>query len=73
MKWLTNRHTKDVYNDVYPYKVHIGRPEPSERYTVEELEQMGIVGVYRVDENITFGYVIMSNTHNAIFQKDFPT
>lgn len=70
MQWLTNRHTRDVYNDVYPYKVFIGRPKPSETYTVEGLEEMGMVGVYRVDETINYGHVIINTKHLSIFNKE---
>lgn len=32
-------------------KNHIGRPVATDKYSVEELERMGMVGVYSDDEN----------------------
>lgn len=72
MQWLTNRHTKDVYNDVYPYKIFIGRPKSSEQYTVEELEEMGMVGVYRVGEIINYEDYIKSTLAIKILPRTSP-
>ena len=63
MKWLSNTYKEEVV-DVpigwaglkqqarWLHKPHvIGRPQATSAYTVEELETMGMVGVYEEDEN----------------------
>lgn len=68
-KWLTNRHIKDAYTDTYPYKVVIGRPKASGTYTIEELEQMDMVGIYRVDDPIDYREFILSCLETKILKE----
>ena len=60
LKWLTNtRDPKNFSGDTlhrqeqealeYLENKIIGRPKATERYSVEELEAMGLVGVYKED------------------------
>ncbi len=44
LKWMTNLSEDEVYPEWCGY--HIGRPRASATYTVEQLEEMGMVGVY---------------------------
>jgi hypothetical protein len=44
LKWMTNLSEDEVYPQWVGY--HIGRPKASATYTVEQLEGMGMVGIY---------------------------
>lgn len=48
LKWLTNAGKDQVRHDPYYRDKIIGRPKATESYSVEELQAMGIVGVYKV-------------------------
>ena len=53
MKWLVNIHI-DVLRSKYPvwFEAHsVGPPIPSVRYTVQQLQHMGVVGVYERNPN----------------------
>jgi len=58
MKWLTNVHEDDrliiheITNNKLPHVIIVGKPRsrPSSIYSVDDLEAMGLVGIYDRDD-----------------------
>lgn len=49
MRWLSNRHKDDLEGDWWIIGKIIGRPQATEKHTIEQLEAMGYVGVYALE------------------------
>lgn len=51
LRWLTNddRIAVGEYANKYRKGKIVGRPQATERYTVEELQAMGLIGIYAPD------------------------
>ena len=57
-KWLTNTHETKENKTIRQFarghaglrQIKSGAPKPSKKYTEQELSEMGMVGIYQVDE-----------------------
>lgn len=53
-RWVSNLHKECVYDDANRYWLKdkfVGEPSPSNVYTVEQMEEMGMVGIYVSEAN----------------------
>jgi hypothetical protein len=48
LKWITNKLRDTKFISIY--KTVEGDPKETEKYSATELEEMGVVGIYRVEE-----------------------
>ena len=76
MKWLTNSNeTKRMLSSLYgPGKgnsIFIGPPSPIEGYTLEELREMGLYGVYKFeDADYDAGHIGYTSLYDWVMTPD---